>query len=143
SIPVNLLATLAAAPVVVLSLAAAAAAAVWLPAGERAARAAAVPARWRVWLAETGAAGPGGVLRWRAGGGWGIRAGLVLAVGIGPRHVRGLRRPLLAVFAAAALGSVPACLVAGGPPSGWVVTMCDVGQGDALVLPAGDAVVVV
>lgn len=143
SIPVNLLATLAAAPVVVLSLAAAAAAAVWLPAGEWAARAAAVPARWLVWLAETGAAVPGGVLPWPTGVWWGILAGLVLAVAIGLLHVRRLRRPLLAVFAAAALGSVPACLFAGGPPSGWVVTMCDVGQGDALVLPAGDAVVVV
>lgn len=143
AVPVNLLATLVAAPVVVLSLGAAAAAAVWLPAGEWVAQAAAVPTRWLVWLAETGAAVPGGVLPWPTGVWWGLLAGLLLAVLIGLLHVRRLRRPLLAVLAASALGAVPACLLTGGPPSGWVVTMCDVGQGDALVLPAGDAVVVV
>ncbi|WP_051393275.1 ComEC/Rec2 family competence protein [Glycomyces arizonensis] len=143
SIPVNLLATLVAAPVVVLSVAAAAAAAVWLPAGEWCARAAAIPARWLVWLAETGADVPGAVLPWPTGVWWGLLAGLALAVLIGLLHVRRLRRPLLALLAVAALGAIPACLLTDGPPSGWVVTMCDVGQGDALVLPAGDAVVVV
>ncbi|GAB3645176.1 ComEC/Rec2 family competence protein [Glycomyces tarimensis] len=143
SIPVNLLATLVAAPVVVLSVLAAVAAALWLPAGEWCARLAAIPARWLVWLAETGADVPGGVLPWPKGVWWGLLAGLILAVLFGLLHMRRLRRPLLALLAAAALGAVPACLLTGGPPSGWVVTMCDVGQGDALVLPAGDAVVVV
>ncbi|WP_100446335.1 ComEC/Rec2 family competence protein [Glycomyces xiaoerkulensis] len=143
SVPVNLLATLAAAPVVVLSVSAAAAAAVWIPAGEWFAALAAIPARWLVWLAETGAAVPGSTLPWPEGAWWGLAAAAALAALIGLLHVRRLRRPLLAVIAAAVLGSVPACWFTGGPPSGWVVTMCDVGQGDSLVLPAGDAVVVV
>jgi competence protein ComEC len=143
SIPVNLLASLVAAPVVVLSVAAAVAAAVWPPAGEWCARAAAIPARWLVRLAETGAEVPGAVLPWPSGVWWGLLAGLAVAVLVGLLHLRRVRRPLLAVLAAAALGSIPACLLTGGPPPGWVVTMCDVGQGDALVLPAGDAAVVV
>ncbi|WP_051815918.1 ComEC/Rec2 family competence protein [Glycomyces tenuis] len=96
-----------------------------------------------MWLAETGADVPGAVLPWPTGVWWGLLAGLALAILIGLLHVRRVRRPLLAVLAAAALGTIPACLLTDGPPSGWVVTMCDVGQGDALVLPAGDAVVVV
>ncbi|THV41142.1 ComEC/Rec2 family competence protein [Glycomyces buryatensis] len=143
SIPVNLLAALVAAPVVVLSVLAAVMAAVWLPAGEWWARLAAIPARWLVWLAQTGADVPGAMLPWPKGLWWGLLAALCLAFVIGLLHVRRLRRPLLALIAVAALGMLPACLIRGGPPSGWVVTMCDVGQGDALVLPAGEAVVVV
>lgn len=143
SIPVNLLAALVAAPVVMLSVAAAVLASLWLPAGEWCAQAAVIPTRWLVWLAETGAAVPGGRLQWPTGVWWGLLAALIIAVLIGLLQVRRLRRPLLAAAAAALLGAVPACLLTEGPPSGWVVTMCDVGQGDALVLPAGDAAVVI
>lgn len=143
SVPVNLGAALVAAPVVVLSVAAAAAAAVWVPAGEVAAHLAAVPARWLIWLARTGAEVPGALLPVPGGVWWGIGSAVVLAAVVGLLQVRRLRRAVLAVLAAAGLGLVPACLFTGGAPSGWVVTMCDVGQGDALVLPAGDAAVVV
>ncbi|MQM28176.1 ComEC/Rec2 family competence protein [Glycomyces albidus] len=143
SVPVNLLAALVAAPVVVLSVGAAAAAAVWVPAGEVAAQLAALPARWLIWLARTGAEVPGALLPVPGGVRWGIGSAVVLAGVVGLLHVRRLRRAVLAVIAAAGLGLVPACLFTGGAPSGWVVTMCDVGQGDALVLPAGDAAVVV
>ncbi|WP_133884187.1 ComEC/Rec2 family competence protein [Glycomyces sp. NRRL B-16210] len=143
SVPVNLLAALVAAPVVMLSVAAAAAAAVWVPAGEFVAQLAAIPARWLIWLARTGAEVPNALLPVPGGLWWGLGSGAVLAALIWALHLRRLRRPVLAVLAAVGVGSVPACLLTGGVPSGWVVTMCDVGQGDALVLPAGDAVVVV
>ncbi|GAA1683113.1 ComEC/Rec2 family competence protein [Glycomyces endophyticus] len=143
SVPVNLLAALVAAPVVVLSVGAAAAAAVWVPAGEFGAHLAALPARWLIWLARTGADVPGALLPVPGGVWWGLGSAVVLALVIGLLQVRRLRRAVLAVLLAAGLGSVPACLFGGGAPSGWVVTMCDVGQGDALVLPAGDAAVVV
>ncbi|WP_158299939.1 ComEC/Rec2 family competence protein [Glycomyces paridis] len=143
SVPVNLLAALVAAPVVVLSVGAAAAAAVWVPAGEVAAQLAAVPTRWLIWLARTGAEVPGAMLPLPGGVWWGLGSGAALAVLIWSLHSRRLRRPVFAVLAAAAVGAVPACLWTGGAPSGWVVTMCDVGQGDALVLPAGEDVVVV
>ncbi|RRS00072.1 ComEC/Rec2 family competence protein [Glycomyces terrestris] len=143
SVPVNLLAALVAAPVVVLSVGAAAAAAVWLPAGELVAQVAAVPARWLIWLARTGAEVPGALLPVPGGVWWGLGSAAVLALVVGLLQVRRLRRAVLAVLLVAGLGAVPACLFSGGAPSGWVVTMCDVGQGDALVLPAGDAAVVV
>ncbi|WP_198667276.1 ComEC/Rec2 family competence protein [Glycomyces dulcitolivorans] len=143
SVPVNLLAALVAAPVVVLSVGAAAAAAVWVPAGEFVSQLAALPARWLIWLARTGAEIPGALLPVPGGVWWGIGAAVVLALVIGLLQVRRLRRAVLALLLAAGLGTVPACLFSGGAPTGWVVTMCDVGQGDALVLPAGDAAVVV
>ncbi|MCC3765821.1 ComEC/Rec2 family competence protein [Glycomyces sp. TRM65418] len=143
SVPVNVLAALVAAPVVVLSVGAAAAAAVWVPAGAWAAQAAAVPARWLVWLARTGSEVPGALVPVPGGLWWGLGSAAALALLIVLLHLRRLRLPLLAVLAAAGLGMIPACVMTGGPPSGWVVTMCDVGQGDALVLPAGEDVVVV
>jgi competence protein ComEC len=143
SVPVNVLAALVAAPVVVLSVGAAAVAAVWVPAGEIAAHLAAVPARWLIWLARNGAEVPGALVPVPGGVWWGLGSAAALAVLLVLLQMRRLRVPLLAVLSAAGLGTVPACLMTGGPPSGWVVTMCDVGQGDALVLPAGDAVVVV
>jgi competence protein ComEC len=143
SVPVNVLAALVAAPVVVLSVGAAAVAAVWLPGGEVAARLAAVPARWLIWLARNGAEIPGALMPVPGGVWWGLGSAAVLAVLVVLLQMRRFRAPFVAVLLAASLGSVPACLMTGGAPSGWVVTMCDVGQGDALVLPAGDAVVVV
>ncbi|MDA1361052.1 ComEC/Rec2 family competence protein [Glycomyces luteolus] len=143
SVPVNVLAALVAAPVVVLAVGAAAVAAVWLPAGEVAVQLAAVPARWLIWLARNGAEIPGALLPLPGGLWWGLGSAAALAVLIALLQIRRLRVPILAVLLSAGLGTVPACLTTGGPPSGWVVTMCDVGQGDALVLPAGDAVVVV
>jgi competence protein ComEC len=143
SVPVNVLAALVAAPVVVLAVLAAAAAAVWVPAGELVAQLTAVPARWLIWLARTGAEIPGALVPLPGGLWWGLGSAAALAVLLALLQIRRLRLPLLAVLTAAGLGTIPACVMTNGPPSGWVVTMCDVGQGDALVLPAGKDVVVV
>jgi competence protein ComEC len=143
SVPVNVLAALVAAPVVVLAVGAAAVAAVWVPAGELAAQLTAIPARWLIWLARTGAEIPGALVPLPGGLWWGLGSAAVLAVLLALLQIRRFRLPLLAVLAAAGLGTIPACVMTNGPPSGWVVTMCDVGQGDALVLPAGEDVVVV
>lgn len=67
---------------------------------------------------------------------------LALAVCAGPL----LRRPVAAVTAAVLLVALVVVQwpTPGWPPDGWVLTMCDVGQGDALVVRAGpDAGVVV
>lgn len=143
SVPVNVLAALVAAPVVVLAVLAAAAAAVWVPAGELVAQLTAVLARWLIWLARTGAEIPGALVPLPGGLWWGLGSAAALAVLLALLQIRRLRLPLLAVLTAAGLGTIPACVMTDGPPSGWVVTMCDVGQGDALVLPAGEDVVVV
>ena len=55
-----------------------------------------------------------------------------------------LRLALLVVALAVAVGAVPVRRLASGwPPAGAVVVACDVGQGDAIVLPDGDGSAVV
>src|SRR5204863_2740218 len=91
-----------------------------------------------------GARIPSGVVPWPGGAGGGLLLGtLVAALVLAGRH-RAVRRVALVGAAGAVLGAVPVGLVAGGwPPVGWLVVVCDVGQGDAVGLPAGPGQAVV
>jgi competence protein ComEC len=145
AVPANLVAVPAVAPATVLGVAAALLSVGWPAGAAGLAWLAGWPARWLVLVAETGARSPVGSLPWPAGAGGGLLlAALLVAVAVAGR--RRLPRRLLALVAAAALaGALPVRLVASGwPPPGWLVVACDVGQGDAVVLPvaAGRAVVV-
>ena len=149
AIPCNLLAELAVAPATVLGFAALAAAPVAMPVAELLAWCAGWPAGWIASVARTGAALPGAEAGWP--GGW--RGGLLLAA------VTVLVVLLGAPAAAASLGWPPCArccccspslrpvpltrVITGWPPPGWTFAMCDVGQGDATVLAAGDGTAVV
>ncbi|WP_028813485.1 ComEC/Rec2 family competence protein [Streptomyces flavidovirens] len=148
AIPCNLLAEFAVAPATVLGFAALAAAPVAMPVAELLARCAGWPAGWIASVARTGAALPGAEIDWP--GGW--RGGLLLA-GVTAVAVCAAR-PLLRhpwLSAACALLLVLAILrpapltrmVTGWPPPGWKFAMCDIGQGDASVLAAGEGTAVV
>jgi competence protein ComEC len=144
AVPANLLAAPAVAPATVFGVGSAVVSPFW-PEGARAlAWLASWPARWLVWIAHTGSAVPVGSIPWAAG--W---AGAVLLVAvIGAVFIAArrpvLRRLLLVVALAAAVGAVPIRWAASGwPPEGAVVVVCDVGQGDAIVLPEGDGAAVV
>ncbi|MGX1883748.1 ComEC/Rec2 family competence protein [Streptomyces sp. NPDC055287] len=148
AIPCNLLAEFAVAPATVLGFAALAVAPVAMPVAELLARCAGWPAGWIASVARTGAALPGAEADWP--GGW--RGGLLLAavtvVAVFAAR-RLLRHPWLS--AACALLLVLAILrpapltriVTGWPPPGWRFAMCDIGQGDASVLAAGEGTAVV
>ncbi|MBN0046270.1 ComEC/Rec2 family competence protein [Streptomyces actuosus] len=143
AVPCNLLAEVAIAPATVLGFAALACAPVAMPVAEGLAWCAGWPAGWIAGIARTGAALPGGAVDWP--GGW--TGALLLAlvtvalVLVGRRLLPG--RPwlcgacgvllLLAVVQPPPLTRV----VTGWPPPGWRLVMCDVGQGDAVVLAAG------
>ncbi|MET8470782.1 ComEC/Rec2 family competence protein [Streptomyces sp. NPDC006422] len=142
AVPCNLLAEFAVAPATVLGFAALAAAPVAMPLAKSLAWCAGWPAGWIADLARTGAALPGSGIDWP--GGW--RGGVLLAFGTAVLVLVGrrvLRVPWLCGFCALLLVLVvtrPAPLVrgvTGWPPAGWRLVMCDVGQGDALVLAAG------
>ncbi|MFI0796435.1 ComEC/Rec2 family competence protein [Micromonospora rubida] len=138
AVPANLLVVPAIAPATVLGVAAAVLSPVWPAGAEFAAWLASWPAWWLVTVARYGARLPAGALPWP--GGWPgalLLAGLTVALLIATR--RPLVRRLVAVVAVAVIaGTLPVRLVAAGwPPPGWVVVACAVGQGDALVLPAG------
>jgi competence protein ComEC len=117
---------------------------VWPAGAEFAAWLAHWPAGWLVLVARIGARVPAGALPWPDGvGGALLLAALTVAFLIAAR--RAVVRKLAAVVAACAvLGALPVRLLASGwPPPGWLVVACSVGQGDAIVLPAGDGQAVV
>ena len=102
---------------------------------------AALPTLGIAWVARTGAAAPLASIPWSSDG-WGaaLLAGLsVVLLLTAPwlaHHAR--RRPLLPVAGVVLVlaAAVPTRFV-GWPPTGWAVVMCDVGQGDGIVLSTG------
>ncbi|WP_055528045.1 ComEC/Rec2 family competence protein [Streptomyces graminilatus] len=148
AVPCNLLAEFAVAPATVLGFAALGMAPVMMPVARMLAWGASWPAGWIVDIARTGAALPGGGVDWP--GSWtgalllGLCTAVVVFVG-----ARLLRHPwwcalcgvllLLVVVRPAPLTRV----ITGWPPPGWRFAMCDVGQGDATVLAAGEGTGVV
>jgi competence protein ComEC len=144
AVPANLLAVPAIAPATVLGVTAAAVSPVWPGAAEMLAWLGAWPARWLVAVARYGAGVPAGTLPWPAGLTGGVLLGAVTVAILVAGRRRVVRRVTAVVALAAILGSLPVRLLAGGwPPAGWAMVACAVGQGDALVLPAGRAVAVV
>jgi competence protein ComEC len=144
AVPANLLAVPAIAPATVLGVAAAAISPVWPAAADLLAWLAAWPARWLVAVARHGATLPAGALPWPGGATGGLLLGGVTAAALMAGRWPVVRRVAAVVTVAAVVGSLPVRLLAAGwPPAGWVVVACAVGQGDALVLPAGRGAAVI
>ncbi|WP_407555786.1 ComEC/Rec2 family competence protein [Streptomyces sp. Pv4-95] len=148
AVPCNLLAELAVAPATVLGFAALAAAPLAPPLAHALAWGAGWPTEWIAGVARTGAALPGAEFGWPGGwaGGVLLAAATVVLVPVGRRL---LRRPWVCVVCALALILAvwrPAPftrVLTGWPPPGWRAVVCDVGQGDGLVLAAGDGAALV
>lgn len=148
AVPCNLAAELATAPVTLLGFAALAVATVSVPLAVLPATVAGWFAWWIAAVARTGAALPGAGSDW-PGGWWGglLLAAVTVVVVLLVR--RSARHPLAAAVCVVALLCAvvrPAPLtrvLSGWPPPGWTAVMCDVGQGDALVLAAGERTAVV
>ncbi|MER7712540.1 ComEC/Rec2 family competence protein [Streptomyces werraensis] len=143
AIPCNLLAEAALAPATVLGFLALAAAPVAMPLAETVAWCAGWPAGWIARVARTGAAMPGAGVDWP--GSWAgaaVLGAVTVAVLLVGRRL--LRHPWWCAACALLLVLVvvqPRPLVrtiTGWPPPDWRMVMCDVGQGDALVLAAGE-----
>jgi len=99
---------------------------------------------WIVTVATHGAALPTAALDWGSGAlALGVLSLLVLAIALAGPVL--LRHPVTGVGCCLLLALVvvvrPPSL--GWPPPGWVLVVCDVGQGDALVLNAGPGAAVV
>lgn len=147
AVPCNLLAEFAVAPATVLGFAALAAAPFAMSLAEALAWLAGWPTEGIAALARAGAALPGGEIDWP--GGWTgalLLAALTAAALLLGGHTRLpalLGRPWLCAASALLLLLAvvrPVPLVrpfTGWPPPAWRLVMCDVGQGDALVLATG------
>ncbi|MCX4969218.1 ComEC/Rec2 family competence protein [Streptomyces sp. NBC_00654] len=143
AIPCNLLAEFAVAPATVLGFAALAVAPVAIPVAEVLARVAGWPVGWIASVARTGAGLPGAEAEWP--GGWAGAALLAGVTGLAVLSARRLaRHPWVCASAAlllvlALLRPVPLTrILTGWPPPDWAFALCDVGQGDAMVLAAGE-----
>ncbi|MFE6870182.1 ComEC/Rec2 family competence protein [Kitasatospora sp. NPDC057692] len=155
-IPCNLLAELAVAPATLLGFAVLALDPFSPPLARLLAEPAAVPAGWLAAVARHGAEFPGGQLSWP--GGWLGTASLAVgtaalccavpallprraAGGTGARRPRGRLRPvvagvlLLVLLVVLLRPPLLARIATGWPPPDWRLVMCDVGQGDMVVLP--------
>ncbi len=138
----NLLAAPLVAPTTVAGIGAAVAGVVWAPLGVLLAWVGALPA-WLIGrIARACATVPMGQVDWVDGtvGAWLLATLTVTALLTGPRlRWECARHPQAATAAglllAAAVWPLPGA--GGWPPPGWVVVGCDVGQGDAFVVPTG------
>ncbi|MEU6430489.1 ComEC/Rec2 family competence protein [Microbispora sp. NPDC046973] len=138
AIPANLLAEPAVAPATVLGFGAAVIAPVSMDLARLLVRPAGWAVGWIIAVAQRAADLPFASAEW-LGGGAGLAA-LAAAAVAGWLVLRGrARRRLVAALAAGALlaGLVAMPVVSPWPPPGWLLVVCDVGQGDALALAAG------
>lgn len=145
----NLAVGVVVAPTMVLATASAAVSAFWAPAGTVVAWPGAAGAWWIATVAQVAADAPGARLPWPSGVlGATLAAALVtvIVVAIAAAGRRGVAA-VAVVLVVAGLVAVPAGLGPGRGrwvPDEWSVVVCDVGQGEALLVRAGpDAAVVV
>ncbi len=138
AIPANLLAEPAVPAATVLGFLAAMSAPFNLGVGSAAAWMAGWPCRWLIRVAEYFGGLHGATLPWPAGlGGALALLAVVLALLRAAQHA-GPRRVLLVILIVGVLVQIPVrAVMSAWPATGWILVACDVGQGDALVLPAG------
>lgn len=144
AIPANVLAEPVVAVITVLGFGAALLAPLWLAGGTALAWLAGWPCRWLVGVADYFGGLTGAVLPWPGGSTGGLLLlGVTVVVGLvaaraGPRRVLGAAAATALVIAFPVRSATSTW-----PPAGWLFLACDVGQGDALLLPAGPGAAVV
>jgi competence protein ComEC len=145
AIPANVLVEPLVVPATILGFAAALVAPFSSGFGAVLAWLAAWPCRWLVLVADHLGTVHGANLPWPGGVAGGLALAVVSVAVIVLARSAAARTGLVAVALVAVLIQVPVRQVATAwpPPAGWDFVMCDVGQGDALVLNAGPGVAVV
>ncbi|WP_449060222.1 ComEC/Rec2 family competence protein [Planomonospora algeriensis] len=138
AIPANLLAGPAVAPATLLGFAAALIAPVLMPVARLLVHPAGLATGWIIEVAERAAGFPLAVVPWPAG-----LTGLALLAVAAPVAVLTLRRRRMRWITGALVAGALAAVVLVGPvvarwpPRDWLLVVCDVGQGDALLVAAG------
>jgi competence protein ComEC len=144
AIPANVLAEPAVAPATVFGFVAAAIAPVWLGGAQVLAWLAGWPCRWLVLVAERLGGLDGASLTWPGGLPGALALLAVIATILFLARRPGIWRLLAVGAVLAALVQIPVrAIISGWPPPGWVMVACDIGQGDAIVLPAAAQTAVV
>ncbi|MEV4802241.1 ComEC/Rec2 family competence protein [Nonomuraea sp. NPDC049421] len=140
----NLLVAPAVAPATLLGFGAALIAPVWLDGARMLAIPAGYAVGWIITVSRWAVTVPFATVPWPAGlAGLGLLV-LAVAVVVAVMRRRAWRAVALTVAGAALVAVLVLRPIAGSwPPKGWVMVMCDVGQGDGLVISAGPGRVVV
>ncbi len=140
----NLVVAPAVGPATVASLLAGLVAVANATLGHLAGYVAGVPLWWIVWVAEHGAKVSGASVAWGAGAAAVAVLSLIcLSLIVLTPAILSRPWPCLAVVAVLVVTLLHPPGRIGWPPHGWVMVMCDIGQGDGLVLNAGSGVAVV
>ncbi|GCD96477.1 ComEC/Rec2 family competence protein [Embleya hyalina] len=152
AVPCNLLAEFAVAPATILGFVTLLLAPICLPLARLTAWLGSWPIAWIAAVARTGADLPGAAVTWPTGLFGGVALAVITIAAVPtlrllrrtPRSERSGRgramtTALLATLAVVLLLRPPMLVrpLTGWPPPGWHLVMCDVGQGDAIVLNAG------
>ena len=144
AVPANLLAIPAVAPATIAGVGAALLAPVWLPAAQAVAWVGYLPTAWLVLVSRVGAAVPGAALPWPDGAPGALLLAALTLLLVPALTRRRLRRLLVAATAGVVLATGGLSLARPSwPPPGWFLVMCDVDQGDAVILNAGGGSAVV
>src|SRR3954462_9438287 len=141
SLPANLLAAPAVAPAPVLGLLAAVVGVLVPPLGDALVWLAGWPVRWLVLVGQRAADVPDGATGWPAGSAGAVLLTMLLLLAAWALWRFPVLRPLAlaAVLGLVVLGWPLRQAVRAWPPAATDVVACDVGQGDALVVPTGPA----
>jgi competence protein ComEC len=138
AVAANLLAAPAVGPATVLGLVGGALTLGWAPLGRLVATVAGWFVGWIVLVARHGAAMPAAAVGWGSGPvALTLLTVLSLGVALGAPRLLGRRTTGIACATALALTVLVRVPTPGWPPDGWLMVMCDVGQGDGLVLNTG------
>lgn len=144
AVAANLLVAPVVGPATVLGLTGGLLGLVWDPAGRLAGTAAGWCVAWIVAVAHRGAALPSAAIGWGTGTfPLVVLTGLTLAVALGAPYLLRRRSTALGCALVMVLAVVVRLPTPGWPPDDWVLAVCDVGQGDALVLNSGPGSAVV
>lgn len=142
AVPANLVAALAAVPVTVIGLLSTLISLVWPGAGAVGMHVAGVCAWPVVWAARAFSQAPGHWLGWPSGAAGALLAGLVtafVAFASASRRARGGVKLAAALVAVISVVVAPGLSVRAGPVlSDWKIVMCDVGQGDMMLVRLAD-----
>jgi competence protein ComEC len=128
----------------VLGVVAAAVAPLALPVAQVLGVLAGLPTGWLVLVSRVGADVPAASIGWPRGlAGIAAVVGVAIAV-VALRRRRHARRPAAALFAGVIVGVAAVhAFPSSWPPRDWAIVICDIGQGDAIVISVGRAEAVV
>ncbi|WP_158880775.1 ComEC/Rec2 family competence protein [Amycolatopsis anabasis] len=139
SVFANILAAPVVVPATILGVLATVTAGWWPSMAEVLVRGAGPEAEWLITVARHASGVPGAVVPWPGGWWGGLLAAVVAVVLLAALSRRRLRIALAVAVVCVVLVLIPVRVVAPPwPPAGWSAVACDVGQGDGLVLSAGE-----